>query len=69
MVDEEELRRDTRRRAVLEAKIFDQHGSTGTCVVNDLSRAGARIRTDFALEVGAEVYLKINRFTDLRRAE
>ncbi len=72
MSDEDEgisRRISERRRTILGGRIYNDDGDAWDCTIKDLSEAGAKVRTDAALENGTCVDLKVNKFEDLRRAE
>jgi len=62
-------RKTQRRRAILVGRVFDDTGKSGKCMITDMSVTGAKVKCDTGFEIGAEVYLKIDKFNDLRRAE
>lgn len=65
----QDLRTNGRRRTLFGGKVFDDKGRSGECLVSDFSASGAKARTTANFEKGTFVYLKINKFNDLRRAE
>lgn len=65
----QELRVKARRKTLFGGKVFDDQGRSGECMVSDFSASGAKARTAVTFEKGTFVYLKINKFNDLRRAE
>lgn len=69
MVQEQNLRKNQRRLAILVGRVFDDGDRSGRCRISDMSISGARVKCDVKFDVGDEVYLKIDRFNDLRRAE
>jgi len=69
MNDVKDLRKTGRRRTIFGGMIFVDEGDGVECVVADISEAGARVKTDLALEMGSHVDLRINKYNDLRRAK
>lgn len=65
----ENNRKAQRRRAILVGRILDEDGSSVRCMIADMSISGARVKLNEDIPIGTEVYLKIDKFNDLRRAE
>ena len=65
----ENNRKAMRRRSILVGRLLDDDGGSIRCMVTDMSTTGAKVKTDAELPIGAEIYLKIDKFNDLRRAE
>ena len=69
MPEQQNLRKNQRRLAILVGRIFDDNDRSSRCRINDMSISGAKVKCDEAFAIGDEVYLKIDKFNDLRRAE
>jgi hypothetical protein len=68
LAEQENLRESRRRRSILVGRVFDDDGLSGKCIIADLSITGAKVKCEVEFQNGAEVYLKIDKFNDLRRA-
>jgi hypothetical protein len=69
MSEQHRERRRPRRRTILGGKIFDDEGKMADCTIVDLSRAGAKVRTQHSYRSDQQVNLKIDRFNELIRSE
>ena len=68
-MEDQGRRREPRRRSLLGGKLFDDEGRSRECIVQDMSTTGARVKTEEPFEDRSFLYLKINRFQELLRAE
>lgn len=69
MSEQQNLRQNQRRRAILVGRVFDDANNGGRCMIVDMSVSGAKVKCEADFPLGTEVYLKIDKFNDLRRAE
>jgi hypothetical protein len=61
--ESQDRRSEPRALTAAIVRLVDEYGDGSNCVLEDLSRSGALLHTDFQLSPGAEVDLEINSVT------
>jgi hypothetical protein len=60
---EQNRRREARALTAALIEITDEYNDTSACVLEDLSPSGARVHSDIALRIGAELTLRVGSVT------